>query len=112
MSSDTRFQEKKRREETIDTKELSRESITFANLKLIVKKYGQQFDQVMKQMIEMIMKMRNMNSRIATLENSSSSFITVASITNASTSHQSALHIVTASVTAPTSTLAMNNQLR
>jgi hypothetical protein len=44
MLSGTRSQEKKRREETIETKELSRESIILANLKLIVKEYDQQFD--------------------------------------------------------------------
>jgi hypothetical protein len=56
-----------------------------------------------QQMTEMTMEMRHMNSRIATLKNSSSSFTTIASIMNAPAPHQSGPHTMTASAPATAS---------
>ncbi len=74
MLSGTRSQEKKRREDTIATKELSSRSIIFANLKLIVKglnqHYEQQFDQIMRQMIEMTMQMKHINANVKNINTS------------------------------------------
>ncbi len=127
MSSGTRSQEKKRREDTAATEELPPRSITPANTKLMIKGLNHQFNQMMSRMNDLTTQMRHINANVKDisirLEKMKNSFITVAFITNASAPHQSASHIMTASIShiMPASASAiipasapaqMNSQLR
>ncbi len=72
----------------------------------MLKDLSQQFDQMMIEMNDMIAKMNNLNVRLEKMKNQiivaflMLVLITIASIMNASTLHQSDLHIMTISISA------------
>jgi hypothetical protein len=110
MSSNTRSQEKKRREKTIKTKKMSR-SVIFANLEQMIKSLNQQFDQMMTQMSYMHDKMNNLSIKLEKMKNSFSFFITTAFVsTTASVSTTAFVSTTTsASTTASVSAAASDS---